>query len=289
MKGLRNWSLLLAVLVASLVILVVGSTGSMQPVENGAAVVVVPVQYAVQALVRGISGILRAPQDLRALRAENQELQRQVDELIYQLALQREIEIENEQLRQLLNLRDQTPEIFGPEADLLVAEVIGRDPTNLLHYLTIDRGSQDRVEPGMPVITARGLVGQVDQVRPNSAIVKLLTDPSSNVSALVQRSRATGIVRGVQGPAGTDLVIGFLPQTEGIAQEGDLVLTSGLVGRYPRRLLIGEISEVRRRDVDMFQEATLRPAVDFSQLEMVIVVRYFTPIGVDGRGQGAEQ
>jgi len=225
--------------------------------------------------------VARIPQDLQMLRAENLRLRQQVDQLAYQLALQREIEIENEHLRELLNLREQTPEIFGPQADLLAAEVIGRDPSNLLHFLTIDRGSQDRVKPGMPVITARGLVGQVDQVRPNSATVKLLTDPTSSVNALVQRSRATGVVQGVQGSTGTSLAMRFMPQTEGIAQKGDLVLTSGLGGHFPRRLLIGEITEVRRRDVDMFQEATVRPAVDFGQLEMVIVVRYFTPIGVD--------
>jgi len=281
MKGLRSWPLLLIVVAASMTILVIGSTGALAPVRSGASLVLAPVQYSVQALVRIGGDILRIPKDLQTLRAENQRLQQQVDQLAYQLALQREIEIENEHLRELLNLRDQTPEIFGPQADLLAAEVIGRDPSNLLHFLTIDRGSQDRVKPGMPVITARGLVGQIDQVRPNSATVKLVTDPTSSVNALVQRSRATGVVQGVQGATGTNLIMRFLPQIEGIAQKGDLVLTSGLGGRFPRRLLIGEITEVRRRDVDMFQEAVVRPAVDLSQLEMVIVVRYFTPIGVD--------
>ncbi|HOG47869.1 MAG TPA: rod shape-determining protein MreC, partial [Anaerolineae bacterium] len=244
----------------------------------------VPVQYAVQSLIRGLVGITQIPHDLQTLRGENQRLQQQVGELTYRLSLQREIEIENANLRELLNLKDQTPEIFGPQADLLAAEVIGRDPSNLLHFLTIDRGSQDRVEPGMAVITARGLVGQIAEVRPTSATVRLLTDSTSNVSALVQRSRATGVVRGMQEATGTTLVMGLMAQTDGIAQQGDLVLTSGLGGNFPRRLLIGEIDEVRRRDVDMFQEATLRPAVDFGRLEMVIVVRYFTPIGVDAPG-----
>ncbi len=281
MKGLRSWPLLLTVLAASLVVLAVGSTGAMAPVRNGASIVLVPAQYSLEALARAVRDILRIPRDLSTLRAENQRLRQQVDQLVYQLALQREIEIENEHLRELLKLRDQTPEIFGPQADLLAAEVIGREPGNLLHFLTIDRGSQDGLRAGMPVITARGLVGQIDQVRPNSATVKLLTDPTSNVNALVQRSRTTGVVRGVQSATGTSLVMGFMPQTEGIAKPGDLVLTSGLGGHFPRRLLIGEITEVRRRDVDMFQEAVLRPAVDFGQLEMVIVVRYFTPIGVE--------
>ncbi len=281
MRGLRSWPLLVVVLIASLIILAAGSTGSMAPIENGASVVFVPVQYAIQVLVRGLGDIACIPRDLQVLRGENERLQEQVDQLTYQLSLQREIEIENANLRELLNLKEQTPEIFGEGADLLAAEVIGRDPSNLLHYLTIDRGSQDRLKPGMPVITARGLVGQIDEVRPNSATVKLLTDRTSNVSALVQRSRATGVVQGVQEPGGTGLIMGLMPQTDGIAQNGDLVLTSGLGGHFPRRLLIGEISQVRRRDVDMFQEAVIRPAVDPGQLEMVIVVRYFSPIGVD--------
>ncbi len=280
MKGLRNWPLLLVVLAASIAILIIGWTGTMHPVEGGASTVVVPVQYAVQRLVRGFIGILSIPYDLQNLRAENQRLKTQADELIYQLSLLREIEIENANLRDLLNLKDQSPEVLGPQADLLFAEVIGRDPSNLLHYLTIDRGSQDGLKPGMPVITARGLVGQIREVRPNSAKVVLLTDPSSSVNALVQRSRATGMVEGQPGPS---LVMRYLPQTDGVAQAGDLVLTSGLGGHFPRRLLIGEIVEVRRSDVEMFQEARLRAAVDPNRLEMVIVVRYFTPIGVEAQ------
>ncbi len=279
MKGLRNWPLLLVVLVASILVLALGWAGTMRPVENGVSTVLVPIQYTIQQLVQGIAGIARIPYDLQHLRAENARLQTQVDELIYQLTLLREIQIENANLREMLNLREQSPEILGPGADLLSAEVIGRDPSNLLRYLIIDRGSQDRIKPGMAVITARGLVGQIDEVRPNSAKVKLLTDPSSSVIAMVQRSRATGSVVGQTGP---NLSMTLLPQTEeGAAEEGDLVLTSGLGGHFPRRLLIGQITEVHRRNVDMFQEVRLRPAVDYDRLETVIVVRYFTPIGVE--------
>ncbi|MCL6429951.1 MAG: rod shape-determining protein MreC [Anaerolineae bacterium] len=280
MKGLRNWPLLAAALVASVVILLIGSAGALRPADNAASIVLVPVQYALHRAVEGLGNLLRVPYDLRYLRAENQRLQMQVDELIYQLALRNEIELENAALRELLGLKERSPDIFGPDADLLSAEVIGRDPSNLLRYLTIDRGTRDGVQVGMPVITARGLVGQVREVRGNSAKVVLLTDPSSAVNALIQRSRATGIVEGQTGP---NLVLRYLPQTEGIAQPGDLVLTSGLGGHFPRRLLIGEITEVRRSDVDMFQEARLRPAVDLDALEIVFVVRHFTPIGVDGQ------
>lgn len=257
--------------------LVLGWTGTWRPAESAASSVVVPIQYTMHRIVQGIGGILRVPHDLKNLRAENQRLQTQVDELVHQLTLLREIELENRTLRELLELEEQSPDVLGPQADLLSAEIIGRDPSNLLRYLTIDRGNQDGVEPGMAVITPRGLVGQVREVYPRSAKVVLLTDPSSAVNALVQRSRATGIVEGQTGP---NLVMRYLPQTEGIAKPGDLILTSGLGGHFPRRLLIGEITEVRRSDVEMFQEARLRPAVDYDRLEMVIVARHFTPIGI---------
>jgi rod shape-determining protein MreC len=285
-KGLRNWPLLVVVSVASVVLLVVGWTGALRPAENALSVVVVPMQYAVQRLLKGAGGILSAPYDLQTLRAENQRLKAQVDELVYQLALQHEIELENKSLRELLDLKEKSPDILGPESDLLSAEVIGRDPSNLLRYLTVDRGSQDGVEVGMAVITARGLVGQVREVGPNYAKVVLLTDPSSAVNALVQRSRATGIVEGQTGP---NLLMRYLPQNDGVAEPGDIVLTSGLGGHFPRRLLVGEITEVSRSDVEMFQEARLRPAVDYDRLEMVIVVRHFTPIGVEAQAdQGTE-
>ena len=280
MKGLRDWPLLLAVLAASVVVLVLGWTGTLRPVESAASSIVVPVQYTIHRIVWGLGDILRVPYDLKNLRAENQRLQAQVDELIHQLALWRESELENTNLRELLEMKEQSPAVLGPDADLLSAEVIGRDPSNLLRYLIIDRGSQDGVELGMAVITPRGLVGQVREVYLRSAKVALLTDPSSAVNALVQRSRATGIVEGQTGP---NLVMRYLPQTEGIAKPGDLVLTSGLGGHFPRRLLIGEITEVRRSDVEMFQEARLRPAVDYDHLEMVIVARHFTPIGTEAQ------
>ena len=266
-------------MLASVIVLVLGWAGTLRPVEDGASSVVVPVQYTMERLMQGINSIIEIPHDLQSMRAENAQLKDQVDQLIYQVSMLREIQIENDNLRQLLNLKEQSPDILGPNADLLFADVIGRDPSNLLRYLTIDRGSQDGIKPGMPVITPRGLVGQIDEVRPNSAKVKLLTDPSSSVTAMVQRSRATG---SVQGQTGNSLVMNLLPQTEqGVAQVGDLILTSGLGGSFPRHLLIGQVTEVRQRDVDMFQEVQVQPAVDYDQLETVIVVRYFTPIGVE--------
>jgi rod shape-determining protein MreC len=128
----------------------------------------------------------------------------------------------------------------------------------------------------MPVLTDAGLVGRISQVNRNAAQVMLLTDPSSSVSALIQRSRATGMV---QGRLGAELVMRYIPQTETVVV-GDVVLTSGLGGTFPKRLVIGQITQVRHDDVEMFQEATIAPAVDLYDLESVMVLLNFDPIEI---------
>jgi len=105
------------------------------------------------------------------------------------------------------------------------------------------------------------------------AEVLLLIDPSSAVNARVQNSRITGIVRGsIDG----GLVMERLPQGEKVSP-GDIVLTSGMGGQFPDKLVVGQITEVLQRDLDMFQSARIRPTVDFGKLETVLVITAFTP------------
>jgi rod shape-determining protein MreC len=183
--------------------------------------------------------------------------------------LLREAEIERTELRAQLQFK-----LANPTYDLLAAEVIGHDPSNLLHYLIIDRGAQDGLAVGMPVVTARGLVGRITEVNPHSAQVMLLTDPASSVNALIQRSRATGVVQG-QGRGG--LTMHFVELGEQI-EAGDIVLTSGLGGSFPKRLVIGQVAAVKQHDVEMFQEVYVQSAVQFDRVESVLVVQGFAPI-----------
>jgi rod shape-determining protein MreC len=125
----------------------------------------------------------------------------------------------------------------------------------------------------MPVITDRGLVGRVVAVGPNVAEVLMLIDPASAGNARVQNSRVTGIVRG---HIDSGLLMERIPQGETISP-GDIVLTSGLGGNFPDKLVIGQITEVLQRDSDMFHRARIRPTVDFGKLEEVMVIVTFTP------------
>ena len=200
---------------------------------------------------------------MAALGRENEQLKLQVAELRSQVVLLQEAQIENETLRRQLDYKSSVPSLR-----LLSAEVIGHDPSGLLQYLIIDRGAEDGVALAMPVLADAGLVGRISEVSANSAKVMLISDPSSSVSAIVQRTRATGIVRGsVSG----QLTMQYLPPGEAVAP-GDMVLTSGLGGNFPRRLVIGQVASVSSADVDMFQEAEVVAPLALRDLEQVMVL-----------------
>jgi rod shape-determining protein MreC len=221
--------------------------------------------------MRDISDVVRSARDLRDLRQRNAELQAEVNRLSVENARLTEVERENQRLRQLLNFTRSNP-WYDYKAAAVVGHKIGEDTSNLLFSIFIDVGARNGVAVDMPVITDRGLVGRIVAVGPNVAEVLLLIDPASAVNARGQNSRVTGIVRGnLEG----GLVMERIPQGETISP-GDIVLTSGLGGNFPDKLVIGQVTEVLQRDSDMFQSARIRPTVDFGKLEEVMVIVTFT-------------
>lgn len=200
--------------------------------------------------------------DLRFVREENVRLKEEVQELETRLTELEEARRENQRLKTLLDLQGQQPFHVTP------ARVMGKDATNWFHSVLIDRGSRDGVARHMVVIASGGLVGQVVDVAPSSARVQLITDPVSSVGALLQSSRATGLLVGAQSGR---LRIRYLPiRAEVLA--GEPVITSGLGGLYPKGILAGKVVAVDRRSGALFQEATVKPNVDFSRLEEVLVL-----------------
>ena len=184
------------------------------------------------------------------------------------MVLLKEAQQENEDLRRQLNFKSAVPNY-----QLIAAEVIGRDSSSYLQYLIIDRGLDDGIRAGMPVMTDAGLVGRIGRVSQGSSQVMLLTDSQSSVGAYIQRSRATGVVQGQIGP---DLLMQYILQDETVIV-GDTILTSGLGGVFPKRLVIGQVVEVRHTDVDMHQEAIVAPAVNMGELEAVLVLLNHVP------------
>lgn len=269
MSGSRQQAVIVVLFLALVLAwLVLDQVGPTNPVRDSVSQVLSPLQYVMQRIAQPAFQAGRWFGRLRDLQAENDALRAENATLRNQIMLLNEAEIENRTLREQLNFQSSAPSL-----ELLSGEVIGHDPSNLMQYLIIDRGAQDGLRKGMPVLTAAGLVGRLSEVSLTSSKVMLLTDPSSSVSALIQRSRATGLA---QGHASNALILRYIPMGETV-QVGDVVLTSGLGGNFPRRLVIGQIASVESSDAAMFQEARIVPAVRLRDLETVMVLLNFTP------------
>jgi rod shape-determining protein MreC len=160
-----------------------------------------------------------------------------------------------------------------PAYDLLPVEVVGRDPSSYLQFLIVDKGTADGIRVGAVVVVPQGLLGRVVSAGSNSSRILLVTDASSSVNALLQTSRATGVA---SGQSGGTLLMKYIPQGE-VVRLGDMVLTSGLGGNFPKGLIVGRVSQVRQKDIELFQEAVVESLIDFPRLEVVYVIRNFVP------------
>lgn len=265
--------------------LVLFQAGQLQPIIDVAMGWFQPVLGGAQSVgdsARNVSGGLA---DVATLRAKVGELQAQVNELENSRVRIRELEGENTLLRQQLGYKQSNPDFDLAGAAVLernpdLARVTGQDPSNLVRYIIVDQGDAEGVRTGMPVVTPQGLVGRVTATGAHWAKVLLITDPSSSVNGVVESTRATGIVQGESGNfVSNDLIIKYVPQGEAI-KGGDLILSSGMGGNFPKRLVIGQVTEVRKHDNELFQEATIKPAVDFARLEFVLILKKFTPADI---------
>ncbi len=217
-----------------------------------------------------VADAMEGPRDLQSARAEIAQLAAQIDVL----------ERENEELREIQGEYQLLVDLFNrarqaPDYQRLTASVIGQDPNPAVRSIVIDKGSEDGIRVGMPVESARGLVGQIYRTTPNSSQVVLITDSSSAIPARLGTSRATGILRG--GGLGGVLAIDWIDLKHQI-EVGEVVLTSGLGGRFPQDLVIGRVIEVDRREAELFQRAIVQPAADFDALELIFVITDFEPI-----------
>ncbi|HEX2989965.1 MAG TPA: rod shape-determining protein MreC [Anaerolineales bacterium] len=218
-----------------------------------------------------IQDFLTAPRDMASLRQRNTELEAEVSELQTQIIqLQQEVG-ETQSLRALLDFAQ-----ARPENRYRGAAVIGRDPSPFLHYVIINRGSNDGIRRGMPVVTNQGLVGRIDAVIADAARVQLVTDPASTVNIRLQNAE---VEASLSGSVTGDVALDLIPQDTNI-QPGDLVLTSGLGGGYPPDLIVGQVVNVRTRDFDLFQQATVQPVVDFNRLQIVLIIVNFEPVDI---------
>ena len=260
---------ILAFLVIGILLLALG--GYLTPISRLALSPFISGQTWLASRYVAVRDFMTAPRDVTRLTQVNAQLEAEVARLQSQII---ELQQQNSELQVLSALLDFARD--HAENEYLTAAVIGRDISPFLHYIIINRGSDDGLRRGMPVVSSQGLVGRVAAVTAGGARVQLITDPGTAINVRIQPSGAEALL---QGSITGDLTVEAIPQDANI-QSGDLVLTSGLGGNYPANILIGQISGVRQRPVELFQNATVQPVVDFSQLEIVLVIVNFKPVDI---------
>ena len=229
-----------------------------------------PFQKAVMYSTDALGDLIDSYILLVNLKRENVALRRMVAELREENSLLREKAVASERLRHLLRFSKKLPR------PMLPVQIIGIDPSSWFRTIVIDKGTKHGVKRGMAVVSPEGIVGHVLQTSPHCAKVLLITDFNSSVDAIVQRSRAKGVVEG----NGEKLCrLKYASRAHDI-QLGDKVVTSGLGGRYPKGLMIGKIRKIEKKSYGLFQQAEIIPSVNFTKLEEVFVITETRPIEI---------
>jgi rod shape-determining protein MreC len=203
------------------------------------------------------------------VRGENERLRQEVSRMQIALQQERALAQQSRTLEQLLDLRSQT------ELSTVAASVIAGSASPDFRTLTIDKGTADGLRADMAVIAPSGVVGRVVTPGSRAAKVQLLIDRNAAAGALVERSRAQGVAEGTGG----NLRLNYVSATADITV-GDAVVTSGIDGIYPKGFVLGQIESVEQGGA-AFGVIAIRPAVDFSSLEGVLVV-LTAPNAADG-------
>ena len=225
--------------------------------------VVGPVEKLLTSSARGVETLWRRYFYLVGLSQENNALREVINRQGRQLAEQGELKAANERLNSILGLRQAYPHVV-----MKTAHVLAWDPGPWFRSVVISVGSRDGVAVDQAVVHGQGVVGRVIEVTPNYARVLLATDFNSSMDAFIQRTRAVGIL---SGQGARPMYLKYVRKDEDV-RPGDLVVTSGLDGYFPRGLALGTVTRVNRQSADIFVAVEVAPAVAFDRLEEVMVV-----------------
>ena len=271
-----RWALAITALVALLAFL--GLVGWSATIEDTAATTLNPVQRAFRQASEPISNLLGDVRDFGRLNTENRALRLRIEQLEADIARLREEQIQVTARQALLEVQAET------EAATLTAYVTTRDLTGLRTIIGIDRGSNDGLRVGMPVLAAGGtLIGQVIDVRPSTSFVRLITDPDSAVRVLHQPSRSEVVATG-DTLGNLEVQIPWTSEVE----LGHLFVTSGLDGELPQGLPVGRVTAAEGTVQDAFRYVVLEPIAPLDQLEQVLVQLSIPPPELALSDTGAE-
>lgn len=269
-SGTRRAVLFLFVLLLSVVFLLPKqSRGLLQNIGQPIAQLVSFPLGAFSALDRSLGDFWDGYVALHRVADENRRLHREVEQLRGRNVELQEMVAASQRLAGLLELKKKV----GPRT--VAAQVVGRDATNWYRSVVLDKGERDGIRVEMGVVTPDGVVGRVVKTTPFSSVVLLIIDPNNAVTGLIQRTREEGIV---EGTAQGRTRMKYIPLLSTV-RTGDVVVTSGLTGGFPRGLAIGTITRIDKVEGDLFQSAEIAPEVDFLKYEEVLVITDPRPSG----------
>jgi rod shape-determining protein MreC len=266
-KNLRN--LIIMLVVAGVLFLAV--SGYLTPVFSFSVNPLISAQSWLSQRYLAFSDFFNSPRDMATLRAENAQLESEVAMLQTEIVALQENLAQSDILYTLLDFARS-----NPEHEYVAATVIGREISPFLQYIIIDKGSNDGLRHGMPVVTQQGLVGRIDALISDAARIQLITDANSTVNVKLQTAGVEGLVRGsVTGEITLDMV-----PVDTIVQIGDILMTSGLGGTYPPNIFVGQVLTMQSKQNVLFQTGSVQPVVDFLNLSAVLVITNFDSVDI---------
>jgi len=245
-----------------------GRRRSWNPAEQLIVEIVAPIQDFIKETVRVTEELWLKYFGLINAHNENIHLKGEIDALRMENSRYRELLATHQRLQKLLQFKQTTGQ------PVLAAQVIGRDPTGWFRSVIIDKGQRAGLKINMPVVNAKGVVGRLVSVSHNYANVLLVIDQNSAVDSIVQRSRDNGIVKGLSSKVCS---LDYVLKTSDVVI-GDMVVTSGLGRVFPKGIPVGKVIEVKDLPGELFKDVKVRPMVDFSKLEELLVVLKEDPL-----------
>jgi rod shape-determining protein MreC len=232
-----------------------------------------PLQNASSKATGATSGFFQQIWNFRGTAVENEQLKQRLNEVETELHTARQAAAENERLRALLNLNEQTSIKSVP------ARVIARDPSVWFNTITINRGSSSGVEQNMPVVTPGGIVGRVITVGPWASQVMLITDEKAGAGAVVGQLGQSGALGSIRGRADLNVALVEMRYVSGLekVEVGDYVMTTGQDGIYPPGLNVGKVVDVKSGTATTAHQILIQPGAQLDHLEEVAVLLYHPP------------
>lgn len=237
-------------------------------IESGAGSTLNPVQSIIYKGTNKFKETLDFFLNFSEVKAENKELMTKNQELEDELSTYSSLKDENDRLRKVLDFEEERNNY-----NYVACDIISHSGGDFLDGYVVNKGKNDKIQKGMIVIGAEGLVGQVTSVGDNWSIVQSLVNENIAVSVMIERTRdATGYIKGYRDSQNRNLAKVYDLPMDSDVKEGDVIMTSGVGLLYPKEIRIGEVISVEEDKVKVMKNAVVKPYVDFNKLEELFIV-----------------